>query len=76
MAPGARVVILEMLLGSIGREPEVVPSQDMGMLAVLEGRERTVAEFDALMAAADLRRVAVHSTDSPTSIIEAVATPV
>jgi precorrin-6B methylase 2 len=75
MAPGARVVILEMLLGSIGREPEIVPSQDMGMLAMLEGRERTVAEFDALMAAADLRRVAVHSSDSPTSIIEAVAVP-
>jgi precorrin-6B methylase 2 len=73
MAPGARVVVIEMVLGSIGREPEVVPSQDLNMLAVLEGRERTVAEFDELIAAAGLRRRAVHVTDSPTSIIEAVA---
>jgi hypothetical protein len=73
MAAGARVVVLEMVLGSIGQEPEVVPSQDMGMLAVLEGRERTVAEFDALMAAAGLRRVAIHATASPMSVIEAIA---
>jgi hypothetical protein len=73
MAPGGRVVVLEMVLGTIGQEPEVVPSQDLNMLAVLEGRERTVAEFDELMAAAGLRRVAVHVTDSPTAIIEAVA---
>jgi hypothetical protein len=43
------------------------------MLAVLEGRERTVAECDELIGAAGLRRVAFHSTDTPTSIIEAVA---
>lgn len=73
MAPRARVVVQEMVLGTIGQEPELVPSQDLNMLAVLEGRERTVAEFDELMGAADLRRVAVHSTDTPTSIIEAVA---
>ena len=40
MAPGARVVVIEMVLGSIGHEPEVVPSQDLNMLAVLEGRRR------------------------------------
>jgi hypothetical protein len=32
-----------------------------------------VAEFDELMAAAGLRRTAIHYTDTPTSIIEAVA---
>jgi hypothetical protein len=73
MAPEARVVVQEMVLGTIGQEPEVVPSQDLNMLAVLEGRERTVAEFDELLAAAGLRRAAIHVTDSPTSIIEAVA---
>jgi hypothetical protein len=73
MAPQARVVVQEMVLGTIGQEPEVVPSQDLNMLAVLQGRERTVAEFDRLLAAAGLRRVAIHYTETPTAIIEAVA---
>ena len=73
MAPTARVVVQDMVLGTIGQEPEVVPSQDLNMLAVLNGRERTVTEFDALLAAAGLRRTAIHHTDTPTSIIEAVA---
>jgi precorrin-6B methylase 2 len=73
MAPAARVVVQEMVLGTIGEEPEIVPSQDLNMMAVLNGRERTVAEFDELMAAAGLRRAAIHYTDTPTSIIEAVA---
>jgi hypothetical protein len=50
-----------------------VPSQDLNMLAVLDGRERTVAEFDELLSAAGLRPTAIHHTDTPTSIIEAVA---
>ena len=68
MAPAARVVLQEMVLGTIGEEPEIVPSQDLNMMAVLAGRERTVAEFDELMAAAGLRRTAIHYTDTPTSI--------
>ncbi|MDT5056945.1 MAG: hypothetical protein QOI30_3585, partial [Mycobacterium sp.] len=36
-------------------------------------RERSLAEFDALLQAAGLRRTAVHLTGSPHSIIEAVA---
>jgi O-methyltransferase len=73
MAPQARLMVLEMVLGTVGREPEVVPSQDLNMLAVAQGRERTVAEFDALLEAAGLRRVAVYPTHSPMSIVEAVA---
>jgi O-methyltransferase domain len=73
MAPGARVVVIEMVLGTIGQEPEIVPSQDLNMLAVLTGRERTLAEFDELLTAAGLRRAAVHVDESPTSIIEAIA---
>jgi precorrin-6B methylase 2 len=73
MAPAARVVVQEMVLGTVGQESEIVPSQDLNMLAVLNGRERTVAEFDELLAAAGLRRTAIHHTDTPTSIIEAVA---
>jgi len=43
------------------------------MLAILHGKERSVAEFDALLQAAGLRRTAVKPTHSPMSIIEATA---
>jgi hypothetical protein len=37
------------------------------------GRERSFAEYDALLAKAGLRRSAFSSTDSPQTVIEAVA---
>ena len=43
------------------------------MLAVVNGRERSLPEFDALLHRAGLRRTAVLTTDSPHSVIEAVA---
>jgi hypothetical protein len=43
------------------------------MLAMATGKERTPAEFDALLARAGLRRTAVRTSDSPQKIIEAVA---
>lgn len=73
MASGARLFVLEMVLGTVGQEAEVVPSQDLNMLAVAHGRERTVAEFDELLDAAGLQRVAVYETNSPMAVIEAVA---
>jgi O-methyltransferase domain len=72
MAPGARVVVLEMILGAIGEEPLAVPSQDLNMLVMLGGRERTAAQFDQLFAAG-LRRTVVTPTNSPMGVIEAVA---
>jgi O-methyltransferase len=72
MAPGARVVVLEMILGAVGAEPFAVPSQDLNMLVMLGGRERTVAQFDDLFSAAGLRRATVASTQSPMGVIEAV----
>lgn len=73
MRPGGRVLVLEMILGTIGGEPVVVPSQDLNMMAVLGGRERAVNQFDKVFAAAGLRRTAVTSTESPMSVIEAIA---
>ena len=37
------------------------------------GRERSLEEYDALLAAAGLRRIAVITTGSPQGVIEAVA---
>jgi hypothetical protein len=46
---------------------------DTNMLAVSPGQEQSLAEYNALLAAADLRRVAVLSRNSPQSVVEAVA---
>jgi hypothetical protein len=73
MAPGGRVIVVEMILGPVGDEPLAAPSQDLDMLVLLGGRERTVAQFDALLGAAGLRRTALTPTRSPLAIIEAVA---
>jgi SAM-dependent methyltransferase len=73
MRPGGRVVVLEMLLGEIGKEPLVVPSQDLNMLVLFGARERSVEQFDELFSAAGLRRTKVSPTQSPMGVIEAVA---
>jgi hypothetical protein len=44
---------------------------DMNMLAIVPGQERSLEDYDALLAAADLRRTALLSTSSPQSVIEA-----
>jgi len=75
MRPGGRILVLEMILGEVGREPTAVPSQDLNMLVMLGGRERTVPQFDALLIAAGLRRTAIWETASPMGVIEAVAAP-
>jgi O-methyltransferase domain/Dimerisation domain len=76
MTPGGRVAIIEFLLNDRS-DPRDVPSvmalMDLSMLAVAGGRERSLAEFDALLTQAGLRRVAVQSMDSSQSVIEAVA---
>jgi hypothetical protein len=46
---------------------------DLNMLAVVNGRERSLREFDALLHRAGLRRTAVLTADSPQSVIEAIA---
>jgi hypothetical protein len=54
-------------------DPGVSALMDLNMLACTGGRERSLAEFDALLAQAGLRRTAVLTKDSPQSVIEAVA---
>lgn len=70
--PGGRVVVVEMPLGPIG-EPGFAPLLDLNMLAVVPGRERDLAHYDALFAAAGLKRTNVIPTRSPQSLIEAIA---
>jgi hypothetical protein len=71
MVLGGRIAIIDFLIGDRD-DPGVMALMDLNMLAVVTGKERTLAEFDALLAKAGLRRIAVRTADSPQSIIEAV----
>jgi hypothetical protein len=73
MTPGARIAIVEMVVGKLSN-PGPAALMDLNMLAICPGQERSLAEYDALLAAAGLRRTAVYATSSPQTVIEAVAT--
>jgi hypothetical protein len=73
MATGGRVAIIEMVLAEQDDDPALVALMDLNMLAVAGGRERTLADYDALLAKAGLRRSAVRASGSPQTVIEAVA---
>jgi hypothetical protein len=73
MRDGGRLIVVEMVIEEIGG-PLIAPSQDMNMLIVADGgRERTVEEFSQLMRAAGLRLVKATPTNTPMTVIEAVA---
>jgi hypothetical protein len=71
MDSDGRVAIMEMIVGE-PTSPGVSALSDLNMLAVAGGRERSLAEYDALLSKAGLRRTAVYSSGSPQSVIEAV----
>ncbi|MBV8172119.1 MAG: hypothetical protein JO219_09325 [Candidatus Eremiobacteraeota bacterium] len=70
MHAGARLIAIEMVVPP-GDEPSLAKLSDIEMLVATGGRERTLAEYDALFAAAGLRRTATHATRSPFTIVEA-----
>jgi hypothetical protein len=71
LVEGGRVVVVDHLVGRIG-EPGLAPLMDVNMLDMTGGREREMSEFDALFAAAGLRRVKV-SPAGAFAVIEAVS---
>lgn len=74
MEPGARVLIVEPVVperpGSSTFDG-VLAHGDLNMLVVAGGRERTEADFRAVVAAAGLRVARVVPTPAAMSIIEA-----
>ncbi|MCA2211518.1 acetylserotonin O-methyltransferase [Jidongwangia harbinensis] len=66
---GARALVVEGLVGDADR-PGTVALLDLNMLAMTDGRERDLAEFDALFAASGWRRTGVSPTRSLYSLIE------
>jgi len=69
---GGRVAVVEHLVGEIG-QPGIAPILDMDMLVLTGGKERDIAEFDTLLAAAGLGRTKV-STAGAFAVIEATPT--
>ena len=70
MAPGARVVVVEMLIND--QDPHsLAPLLDLDMLVMVSGKERTADEFAALFVKAGLKLSGVTPTHSPVAVIEA-----
>lgn len=74
--PTGKVVAADAVLKP-GGAPDPNKALDMGMLALLKGRERTAAEFETLFAAAGLKLVAIHPTPPPSSLslVEGIPSP-
>jgi len=71
MAPNGRILLVELIVPE-GNEPSPAKSIDLTMLLLFHGRERTEAEYRALLQRAGLTRVRIIPTPSPFSIIEAM----
>ena len=69
MTPGGRIVIVEMVIPDDG-SPSGAQLMDVNMLAILPGRERTQAEYSALLKRAGLRFERLVPTHSPFQILE------
>jgi hypothetical protein len=72
MAPDSRLLIIERLIPPRNELALDAVFGDVAMLVHTGGRERTEAEYRALLEAADLRLVQTVATDTPYSVLEAV----
>jgi hypothetical protein len=71
--PGARIAIIEFVVGDLTDPGRMAILDDMLMLNLFGARGRCLGEFDDLLTAAGLRRTAVRPTSAPQYVIEAVA---
>jgi SAM-dependent methyltransferase len=72
MRPGGRVIVVELILGEIGK-PGPAPLMDLNMMVMLTGRERTVSEYRALLRKAGFRLDKSSPIRSSMTVIEAAA---
>lgn len=70
MSKNGRVLILDMIVPET-KSPSFSKLLDLNMMVMTGGRERTKAEFHALLDAADYRVTRIIPTMAPQSIIEA-----
>lgn len=69
MTPKASLVVVEKAIPP-GNEPEFAKILDVNMLAI-GGKERTLAQYEALFADAGLRLEKLHATPGPIDLVEA-----
>ncbi len=72
MSPGSRLLIIEMVL-SEGNAFHPGKVLDITMLTLAGGQERTEPEYRALLEKANFKLTRVVPTNSPVSIVEAIA---
>ena len=53
MEPGGRIAIIDFLIAD-GDDPGIAALMDLNMLAMADGKERSLAEFDELLGKAGL----------------------
>ena len=70
LAPAGKLLLIEMVVPADNR-PDFAQAMDLNMLAILGGRERTEAEYRALLEASGFKLERVIATHSPFSVIEA-----
>lgn len=71
MKPDSHLLIIETVIPP-GDEPHQGKMQDIAMMVLSGGQERTQAEYARLLAQAGLRLTRVVPTASPVSVVEAV----
>nr|WP_308117755.1 methyltransferase [Streptomyces anatolicus] len=71
MAPDARLVIVESVLPP-GNDPHPGKTMDVAMAAIVDGQERTEAEFAALLSRAGFELTRILPTTAFPSVVEAV----
>ena len=71
LADGGRLLLVEAVVPE-GNGPSFSKQMDLQMLVMTGGRERTAAEYRALLARAGFEMTDVIQTKSPVSIVEAV----
>jgi hypothetical protein len=75
MRPDSVLILVEAILPERATQDRAAVRMDLHMLVLLGGRERTLAEYDALLAAAGLRRTEQARTDAGVYVLEARQAP-
>ncbi len=72
MKPGAKILIIEMVIPDTP-QPGPATLMDLNMMVMLDGMERTSAEYGVLLESAGLKLTRTIPTPSPYAIVEAEA---
>ena len=72
LPPGGAVLVAEKLIDDDRAGPDWAQMQDLNMLLVTEGKERTLGEYAELLRAAGFAEVDGRRTDAPVDAVLAV----